>query len=456
MAKTAIVMGGSIAGLLAARALADAFDEVLVLERGDLSDDSDSRPGVPQGAHAHGLLAGGLVALEELLPGLTEQLTLRGCPGGDNLRDAAWVFGGRRLAFGESGVRGMTLGRPLLESTIRDRVRKLSRVRLSSNVRCLGLVAVKGRIAAVRATVDGKAQELAADLIVDASGRNSKLPAWLAESGFPAPPVDEVKLETQYVTRIYSRRPEHLAGGTALLMVSDPTTPRGGIALALDDRRWIISLYSMGGARPPLDHAGFIRYSATLAGPQLTQILDSAEPLGEPATLGFPSSIRRRYESLRRFPDGLIAIGDAVASFNPTFGQGMTVAARQALLLQALGAGVASRGMGRDYLKRAARITDVAWDASVGRLFSFPGVVGRPTLKMRLAHRYLPRVIARAQEDVVVATALLRVMQFLAPPESLFGLRVLRRVFSGTRGAAPVDASCAVRGTAGATSAPGE
>jgi 2-polyprenyl-6-methoxyphenol hydroxylase-like FAD-dependent oxidoreductase len=432
MGKTALVVGGSIAGLLAARALADSFDDVLVLERGELPEAPNPRPGAPQGAHAHGLLAGGLHALEKLLPGLTEQLMASGCPTGDNLRDAAWIFNGRRLAIGQSGVRGMTLGRPLLEHTIRDLVLRLPNVRVRTNVRCHGLVAARTGIAGVRATIDGVEQELAGDLVVDASGRSSKLPSWLVALGFPAPPVDEVKLETHYVTRIYPRRPEHLAGGIALVVVSDPETPRGGIALALDEQRWIVSQYSLGGARPPRDHAGFVQFSRTLPGSQLTEILREAQPLGEPATLRFPSSIRRRYERLRRFPAGLVAIGDATASFNPTFGQGITVAARQALLLRDLGARAAQRGAGRDFFKRAARITDVAWNASVGRLFWYPGVVRRPTLKMRLARRYLPRVIARGHDDVVVATALLEVMQFLAPPESLFGLRVLRRVLGRT------------------------
>src|SRR3954466_7661830 len=174
MVKTALVVGGSIAGLLAASALADAFDDVLVLERGKLPDDPKPRPSVPQGAHAHGLLAGGLQALEELLPGLTEQLMRSGCPTGDNLREAAWVFGGRRLALGDSGVRGMTLGRPMLESAIRARVRQLPNVRISTNVRCVGLLAAPTRITGVRASVDGREQALVADLVVDASGRQSK------------------------------------------------------------------------------------------------------------------------------------------------------------------------------------------------------------------------------------------------------------------------------------------
>jgi len=432
MAKTAIVVGGSIAGLLAARALADAFDEVLVLERCDLAEESTARRGVPQAAHAHGILAGGLAALEDLLPGLTGQLRSSGCPTGDNLRDAAWVFGGRRLALGESGVPGMTLGRPVLESAIRARVRQLPRVRISTGVRCAGLLSTNGKITGVRVTRNGREEPLSADLVVDASGRSSKLSEWLERLGFVAPTVDEVTLETHYVTRVYSRLPRHLAGGMALIVVSDAAAPRGGIALALDERRWIVSQYSMGAGRPPVDHAGFVEFSKTLAGPQLAEILGDAQPLGEHATMRFPSSIRRYYERLRRFPDGLVVVGDAVASFNPTFGQGITVAAKQAVLLRQL----AARGAkvaGRDFARRAARIVDVAWVASTARLISYPGAAGRRTLKMRVAQRYLPRVIARAHEDPVVAGALLRAMQFLAPPGHLFSWPILSRILRPVR-----------------------
>jgi 2-polyprenyl-6-methoxyphenol hydroxylase-like FAD-dependent oxidoreductase len=352
---------------------------------------------------------------------------------GDNLRDAAWIFGGRRLALGESGVRAMTLARPLLENAIREHVGRLPNVRLRTNVRCHGLVGTRKRIEGVRATVDGVERELVGDVIVDASGRASKLPEWLAALGLPEPSLDEVALETQYVTRLYARQPEHSAGAIAVVVLSDPATPRGGIALALDDRRWIISQYSLGGARPPTDHAAFLEFSRTLAGPQLTDIIRASEPLGAPSTLRFPSSLRRRYERLRHFPDGLFVMGDALASFNPTFGQGITVAAKQALVLRELVSRADPPARAREFVRRAARIADVAWDLSLGRLLSYPGVVGRPTARMRLSQRYLPRVIAASHEDVVVATALLEVLQFMAPPERLFEWRVLRRVFAGQR-----------------------
>ena len=213
---------------------------------------SAPRPGVPQGSHAHGLLAGGLAALDELLPGLAGELENRGCPTGDNLRDAAWVFSGRRLALGDSGVRGMTLARPMLEHAIRRRVVELPNLRIRTGLRVKGLLQDAGRITGVRvaSAAGGAEEELSAALVVDASGRHSQLPEWLAALGFSPPRIEEVALETHYASRIYSRLPHHLNGGIALVVVSDPECPRGGIALALDSEGWSVSQYTLAGERP--------------------------------------------------------------------------------------------------------------------------------------------------------------------------------------------------------------
>lgn len=429
MTNVAVVVGGSIGGLLAGRVLAEVCDEVVLVERGELPSTPLLRAGVPQGGHAHGLLAGGLAALEELFPGLGQELERCGCPTGDNLRDAAWVFAGRRLARGESGVRGMTMARPLLEHAIRSRVSQLPNLSLRTRTRVLGLRHDAGRVTGLRvATATGVEEALAADLVVDASGRHSALPEWLAALGLTAPRSEEVALETHYASRTYARRPHHLNGEIALALVANPRVPRGGVAVALDEQRWLVSQYALGGAQPPRDHAGFVAFARTLSSPALAELLEDAEPLSETRTLRFPSSIRRHYGSLRDFPKGLLVFADALASFNPTFGQGITVAAKEALLLRALCQRVALPELGKVFLAQAAPIIDIAWNTSVGPAFLYPGVVGRPTLKMRIANAYLPRVIARAHEDVTVATALLQVMQFLAPPTSLFAPTMMLRL----------------------------
>lgn len=432
MTNRAVVVGGSIAGLLAGLVLAEVCHEVVLVERGELPDTPAPRVGVPQGMHAHGLLAGGLAALEQLLPGLCQELQQRGCPTGDNLRDAAWVFSGRRLALGDSGVHGMTVARPVLEHAIRRRVAQLPNLSIRTSAKVNGLLRREGRVTGVRlaSALGGAEEQLTADLVVDASGRHSQLSQWLAALGLTAPRVEEVALETHYTSQIYSRRPRHLNGGIALMIVSDPKVPRGGIALALDEQRWLVSQYAMRGERPPQDHAGFVRFARTLASPALAEILEDSEPQGETRTLRFSSSIRRHYGQMRDFPTGLLVCGDALASFNPTFGQGITVAAKQALLLRGLGTRAALADLGKVFLLRASPIVDVAWNASVGRTFLYPGVVGRPTLRMRLTNAYLPRVVAKACEDAEVATALLKVMHFLAPPQSLLSPGLMRRLLS--------------------------
>lgn len=430
----AVVVGGSIGGLLAGLVLAEVCEHVLVVERGELPDTPVARPGVPQGLHAHGLLAGGLAALDQLLPGLCRELEQSGCPTGDNLRDAAWIFSGQRLALAYSGVEGMTMARPVLEHAIRRRVARRRNLRIRAGARVKGLLYAAGRVTGLRiAAARGGEEQLSADLVVDASGRHSELAEWLAALGLGAPRIEEIALPTHYVSRTYARRPHHLKGGIALVVVSDPEVPRGGIALALDQERWMVSQYALGEERPPQDEAGFLRFARTLGSRALADILEDSEPLSEARSLRFPSSIRRHYEGMRGFPAGLLVCGDALASFNPTFGQGITLAAKQALLLRELCMQVPLREVGKTFLRRAAPLVDIAWSASAGRLFLYPGVVGRQTLKMRLANAYLPRVIARAHTDPEVATALLEVLHFRAPPRRLFAPGMLLRVLASPR-----------------------
>jgi 2-polyprenyl-6-methoxyphenol hydroxylase-like FAD-dependent oxidoreductase len=434
----AVVVGGSIGGLLMGAVLAEVCDRVLLVERGELPDTPVPRAGVPQGVHAHGLLAGGLAALEQLLPGLCRELEHMGCPTGDNLRDAAWSFSGKRLALGDSGVRGMTVARPLLEHAIRRRVARLPNVQIRAGIRVKGLLHEAGRVTGVQIAPDLNGQgKLIADLVVDASGRHSELPAWLTHLGLGTPRIEEVALQTHYASRSYARRPHHLNGGIALIIVADPEVPRGGIALALDQERWMVSQYALGGERPAQDPAGFVRFARTLASPALAEILEDSQPLSEARTLRFPSSIRRHYDRMRNFPNGLVVCADALASFNPTFGQGITVAARQAVLLRDLCARVPFAEIGKAFLRGAAPIVDVAWNTAAGRTFLYPGVVGRPTLRMRLANTYLPHVIARAHDDPEIATTFLEVLHFLTPPARLFAPAMMLRIVAPWSGGHP-------------------
>jgi 2-polyprenyl-6-methoxyphenol hydroxylase-like FAD-dependent oxidoreductase len=463
--RTAIVLGASIAGLLAARALSASFQEVLLIERGELPDHPAPRPNVPQGRHGHGLLAGGIESLERLLPGLVGELEAQGCQSGDNLRDVSWIFGGKRLAVGDSGVPGLAVARPLLEHSIRARVLGLGGVRIRTSARVVGLLVERmnenqstggvahrshrdrshgtalfrnrpylplvsdGRVTGVRVvTPDGTAETMSADLVVDAMGRTSPLPEFLEQAGYARPQVDEVALETHYVSRTFRRTTAHASFGVGVLVVASPEVPRGGTAFAIQEDVWLVSQYAFGTVHPPLDTAAYRDFARTLAAPELARLIDTSEPLDEPATMKFRSSRRYRYEELRRFPDRLFVCGDSIASFNPTFGQGITVAALQAGRLERMGAGVTAPGANRRFLRDASAVVDLAWNTAAGRSFTFDGVQGQPTPRMRLSNAYLPLVIARGHRDVAVATALMRAIHFLAPPTSLLAPSLLAKV----------------------------
>ena len=423
------MLGASIAGLLAARALSDSFNEVLLIERAELPDGPAPRPTVPQGRHGHGLLAGGIDALERLLPGLVAELGAQGCQSGDNLRDVSWVFGGKRLAVGDTGVPGLAVARPLLEHAIRTRVLGLRGVRIRTGSRAVGLVVSDGRVTGVRIVVlNGTESTVSADLVVDAMGRTSTLPEFLDAAGYEVPLIDEVALQTNYVSRTYRRTRAHASYGVGVLVVASPEVPRGGTAFAIEEDKWIVSQYGFGSVRPPRDTPGYRDFARSLAGPELARLLETSEPLDEPASMKFRSSVRYRYEKLRRLPDGLFVCGDAIASFNPTFGQGITVAALQAELIGRMGLGIAAPGANQRFLREASVIVDTAWSTAAGRSFTFDGVPGHPTFTMRLSNAYLPLVVARAHSDVTVATALMKAIHFLAPPTSLFAPSILAKV----------------------------
>jgi 2-polyprenyl-6-methoxyphenol hydroxylase-like FAD-dependent oxidoreductase len=433
--KHAVVLGASMAGLTAARVLADAYQRVTVLERDTLPGAAAHRKGVPQSRHAHGLLAAGSVALEELFPALTDELVANGALSGDLQAEVRWSNQGRRLCPAPSDLQGIALSRPLLEGSIRERVRALPNVRVVDRCDAAGLVATPDgrRVRGVRVLrrADGAAEEvLEADLVVDATGRGSRSPLWLEELGYPRPAEDEVRIGIAYASRIYRRRPDHLDGDRAVVMAATVDRPRGAAMLAMEDDRWMVTLNGYLGQRPPTDPDGFVAFAAGLPEPDIFEAISDAEPLGEVLSARYPASVRRRYEQLHRFPDGYLVTGDAVCSFNPVYGQGMSVAALEALALrECLRAGPA--GLARRFFAAVAGIVDIPWGIAVGADLRFPGVQGDRTAKVRLVNAYLARFHVAAATDPVLGRAFLRVINLMDRPEGLLGPTMALRVLRG-------------------------
>ncbi|HVG99191.1 MAG TPA: alpha/beta fold hydrolase [Miltoncostaeaceae bacterium] len=442
--ERAVVIGGSVAGMLAACALAEAYERVAVDHRDALPDGVDGRRAVPQGRHAHALLPRGQICMEELLPGLVDELFAAGAARVEALEQMRFVVGGHELARGVLGGPSLFASRPFIEGHVRRRVRALPAVEVVDGCDALGLTTAPGggRVTGVRVLRrhDGSAEEtLAADLVIAATGRDARVPAWLEAIGAPRPPEERLDVDVTYASR-HLRLPAGALGGDGMVLIgATPQRPRTMFLFSQENGRWILSLGGYGPAnRPPADPDGHAAFAATVAPPEVAEALGGAEYLDDVATLRFPASRRRRYERLRDFPEGLLVCGDAVCSFTPTYGQGMTVAAAEALALRESLAGGADR-LARRFFAAAAAPIDDAWELSTGADLALPQVVGRRTRRVRAVNAYVRRLQATAERDPVVAGAFMAVIGMLERPPRLMRPAIARRVARGPRATAWSD-----------------
>jgi 2-polyprenyl-6-methoxyphenol hydroxylase-like FAD-dependent oxidoreductase len=440
LGRHAIVIGASMGGLLAARALADHYDEVTVLERDTLPQAHEPRKGVPQGRHAHGLLSRGREILDQLFPGLSEEMVAQGAVCGDLVDKVLWFNHGVYLLNAPSALLGLLISRPMLEDGVRRRLLQLANVRLLEHSDALEPVfdEVESRVTGLRVQLQhdsGGEETNSADLVVDASGRGSHSPAWLDALGYARPREESVQVQIGYMTRLYRRRPEHLPGKQAVVMAGCRPGWRFGVILAQEDDRWIVTLGGYLGDRPPADEVGYIESARSLPKPEIFEVIKEADSLTPLAPYQFSANLRRHYEELRRFPEGLLVFGDAMCSFNPVYGQGMTVACTEALALQeCLAAG--SQGIARRFFRAASKLIDIPWQMAVGSDLQHPAVAGKRTAQLRFINWYLAKLFQAAQHDAMLATSFLEVANLMKPPPSLMAPSIALRVWKGSRAAA--------------------
>jgi len=444
--KNAIVMGSSMAGLLAARVLSDHYQKVTLIDRDVLPQRAQQRPGVPQGRHTHGILASGSEVLEKLFPGISKALIDAGAISGDIVRDCRWFFEGGCLSRFASGLNGLLLTRPMLEAAVRDRVLAIRNIEVRENTVVEALELNNGRVQGVRAG----GEMLEADLTIDATGRGSRTPEWLDRAGYEKPRQEAVKIDIGYTTRFFRRKPSDLGGDLAAIVPPTPEGKRGGVLLAQEGDRWTLTLIGYFGNYAPEELGGFVEFSRTLPAPFIYQLIREAEPLGEAASYRFPASVRRRYETLDRFPAGYLVMGDAMSSFNPIYGQGMSVAALEAMELQKT-LSEDTGDLAKAYFRRASKVVDTPWGIAAGNDLRMPEAVGPRTAGVRFINWYMSKLHRAAHSDPVLSLTFHRVGNLLAPPPTVMqphiALRVLWRNLTAAKGAAAPEVARAAAGS---------
>ena len=434
--RSALVIGAGIAGLCAARTLADRFERVLVLDRDQLPDAAVPRRGVTQGGHGHVLLVSGQRALGELFEGLMDELVAAGGVRFDPGTELSFYRFGAIWPAEPSELRLVTFTRPLLELAIRRRVAALGNVSIRDGVSVAALEGAGGQVTGARLD-DGELIET--DLIVDCTGRGARSNHWLATLGFPAPRVSEVKVGVGYATRFYRRSPGDLPQGSAVFCLPNPPEEkRAGLALPVEADQWLISL---GGWHDdfPRDLPAFEQHARQLPHPGIARLLERCEPLTELSVVHYPASRRRHFEELSALPGGYLALGDAICSFNPIYGQGMTCAALEAVELGTLldgAAGSADAELARRYYQQAATIVATPWQFATGGDFSYPETGGDRPRGIRLKNAYAKRVQLASMVDPQVRRVFTSVQHLITDPAELLKPAMVVRVLRGARKAA--------------------
>jgi flavin-dependent dehydrogenase len=380
--RRVVVVGASMAGLFAAAAAAGRGNSVIVLERDVLPGTPAPRAGVPQSEQPHVFLFRGLLALEDLLPGSRQEFLDRGAVPFDS-GDLPWLTGHGWSPVGQPAFEVLSMTRPLFENTVRCRVEGLPEVQIREGCKVIGLRRCNRRW---EVSVAGGSPVLA-DLVIDASGRGSRLPVWLANAGISAARVSEVDANVGYASRMYAAVPSQLTAGGVVIQQT-PATLIGGMALQVEDKHWLVTAVGCGEHRPPRSATGFESFLERLPDPALAQLARHAEPVSDVAVHRQTSNRRHHYEQVPDWPDGLLVVGDALCAFNPIYGQGITVAACEAVLLrEALAAGLAP-GYARRLLRKFAAVVSLPWAIATSEDLRYPTSKGNQALPQALFGRW--------------------------------------------------------------------
>ncbi len=439
MSRRAVVIGAGLAGMLAAAALSTAVDEVVVLERDELPEGPEHRKGLPQGRHAHLLMAGGLAAMEDLVPGVSMRKHLLAAGAREISISSGMVAltpEGWFRRWRHEGPQMLTCSRALLDWAVRSALLDHTDVRIRKG-QVTELLGGADRVTGVRVSSAEGDEELAAEFVVDASGRGSRVVNWLDSRGISGIREKTVDAGLVNATRVY-HTPEGAGDFPLTIIQANPYQSRpgrSGMVLPIEGDRWMVSLAgTRGGGEPPSDPEGFLRYTLDLPDPIVGRLISGAEPLTDIHVSRSTSNHRRYLEKSRRWPERFVVLGDALATFNPAYGQGMSVAALGARVLsrERTRTSLTEPGLARRVQRGAAGSVNAAWTMAVSQDVWFPETQGgSPTVADRLLTRYSRRLIRTATGSYRAASAVWDVTSMTSGPERLLHPTTLLATLTG-------------------------
>ncbi|MFN8087363.1 MAG: oxidoreductase [Mycobacterium sp.] len=404
----AVAIGGSLAGLCAARVLADFYDKVTVYERDEVPDRPEQRSAVPQGRHVHLLMARGADEFDNLFPGILADLVAAGVPKVENRSDALH-FGAAGHVLGVNTVLRKPFtayipSRPQLEWQIRRRTAALPNVELvQKSVAAPSFEPGRGRVTGVRLD---NGDIVPADLVIDATGRGTRLPVWLEQWGYRRPAEDTVDVGISYATHRV-RIPDGLLAEKIVVFGASRSQPHGLGMLFYEDGIWALTTFGVAKAAAPTNFDEMCALADRLLPRHVAAAIRQGEPVGDAAFHKYPASRWRRYDKLDRFPDGILPLGDAVASFNPTYGQGMTMTSLQARRLRELLAD-SDGDLSKNFRHAAARITFPVWHSNAIGDHILHGASGKRPPWYRPVGNLFDQFLAAAETEPVLAEWFLR------------------------------------------------
>jgi 2-polyprenyl-6-methoxyphenol hydroxylase-like FAD-dependent oxidoreductase len=426
LGKQAIVIGAGMGGLAAAGAAADYFEHVIVLERDSLPSRALPRAGTPQAQHTHALLGGGQLALEALFPGFTAALAQAGAVTYRvGLEILAELPGFDPFPQRDLGWDAHSMSRPLIEQVVRQLLMKRPNVEIRERCRVDHIVMADtngGAVSAVRlADRDGAGGLLAADLVIDSSGRGALSLAALRATDHAVPAETSVGIDMAYATGIFSipdDAPRQWKG--VYTFPSAPRGKRGALMLPIEGNRWIVSLAGAHGDAPPGDLNGFLAFAGEMRTQTIYNALKNANPASEVLRFAFPESVWRHFERLHSFPRGLLPFGDVICRFNPIFGQGMTVAAKEACVLRDIFAARAGdrdpfEGLAQTFFAAIQEVLDTPWATAAIADFVYPETRGDRPADLENTLKFGQAMVVLAARDAEVHKLRLEVMNLLKP-----------------------------------------